>query len=297
MSAAETCAACRDRLPAVTVGVVDDWTAAHLIECGACRAELARWRMVARAVGVALEAAPEPSPAVLAGVWERLEAEPAVGSPARRLPGWLSHVVSLVAGQVPLVRRQLWAASAVVMAVGAVFGMTAHTADAAAGVVGLLAPAIAAVGLALVYGPEVDPGLELTLATPTSPRSVLLARMTLVLGYDLGLALAANAVVIGARGDVSWWGLISQWLGPMLLLASVALLVSVTVGTAVAVTSALTLWTVRLFTLTEAGRAVADGAVRAAVDAAWTSGPLAVAMAVALLSVAVALVGWRQRWA
>lgn len=63
---------------------------------------------------------------------------------------------------------------------------------------------IAAVGLALVYGPEVDPGLELALATPTAPRSVLLARMTLVFAYDLGLALAANAVVLAVRGDVTW---------------------------------------------------------------------------------------------
>lgn len=299
MSTNQACAVYRDRLPAMAGGEVDQLAVAHVAGCTACRAELAQWRLAAGAVRLAADRTPEPSPGVLEGVWARLDGKAAAGRlPVRlRVPGWLRHAVLLVAGQAPLVRRQLWAASAVVMAVGGLLSATAYTPDAAAGILGVLAPLIAAVGLALVYGPEVDPGLEVALATPTSPRSVLLARMTLVFGFDLGLALAVNTVVTLARGDVAWWGLISQWLGPMLLLASVALLMSVTLGAAAAITTALTLWTVRLVTLTEAGQALADGAVRAVVDTVWSTGAVTLVVTAALMLAAVLLVDQPERWA
>lgn len=308
----DACRACQDRMPELAVAAPGDDTAAHLSGCAECREELGQWQVIAAATAVATDVGPKPSSDVLGAVWNRLghDVNAVVVDPGSRevtaVAGETSatgvrpamrHALQLLRGQLPLIQRRLWAASAVVMAVGAVFSMTAVAPSVSAGVFGMVAPAVAAVGLALVYGPEVDPGLELALATPTSPRSVLLARMTLVLGYDVALALTANAVVTVIRDDVAWWGLIAQWLGPMLLLSSLALLASVIFRPATAITAALTLWTVRLVTLTDAGRAMADGAVESLVTTLWSTGPTTLVTSVALLAAATVLAGRRQQWA
>ena len=59
----------------------------------------------------------------------------------------------------------------------------------------LVAPIVAAAGVAGTHRSRRDPAAELVAATPTSGRLLLLVRLTLVFGFDLALALAASAVL------------------------------------------------------------------------------------------------------
>ena len=64
--------------------------------------------------------------------------------------------------------------------------------------------------------------------TPTSPRVILLARVTLVFGYDLILALLSSAVLTLLNATpLGLTSLITTWLGPMAALSALSLLLSV----------------------------------------------------------------------
>jgi hypothetical protein len=117
---------------------------------------------------------------------------------------------------------------------------------AAAGLLAAVAPAAAAVGLALLHGPEVDPAVELTAASGTSPRVVLLARLVLVLALDLALALAATTVARLGSADVAFGALVTAWFGPLLLLSALSLALAVLTRPAIGLGVALALWLLRL---------------------------------------------------
>ncbi|WP_043627831.1 hypothetical protein [Nonomuraea candida] len=183
-----------------------------------------------------------------------------------------------------LLHSGVWAASFLVVAVCA--GFAAMRAAVPEVALGLSVPLVAGMGVAGLYGPERDHASEVVAATPTSPRVVLLARVTLVFGYDLALALlvsGALAVVDGSPGAVT--GLVMAWLGPMALLAAVALLLSVWWRPDGAVGVALAAWCVpALAQLTAVP--VPDG-----YRVLWQSGPWTFALAVVLAGAAVALAG------
>jgi hypothetical protein len=110
----------------------------------------------------------------------------------------------------------------------------------------MVAPVVAAAGIAFIYGPENDPSLELALATPTPARLILLARLTLVCGYDLAVAtlVSVGLVAVGdAPGGLG--ALIFQWLGPMLLLSALSLWLSVASGPLPATFLPLALWAIK----------------------------------------------------
>lgn len=264
---------------------------AHLAACPTCRAEVADWQAVARATAALGSAVGAPPDDLLARVEARLPAPAAVPAlappappPARRP---LRGAVALVRGQVPLIRRGLWAASSLMFMLGAAITLADPTLDGMV-VLPLVAPVVAAVGVALVYGPENDPGLEIALSTPTSPRAVLLARLALVVGYDLALALLANALVAAVDPELAFWPLVSSWLAPMFLLSSLSLLLSLVVGTASAVTVTLGLWSLHHMTRMTWTGLREDGLIEP-VGWAWgidIAGPIAWLLAAALTLVA-----------
>ena len=266
----------------------------HLRACAACRAELASWKALAEATVAASERLPSPPPSVLEGALAKIEGEGTASeagpAAARRPAAMLSLAIQLLVGQLPLVRREIWAASAVTMAMGCLIAaLTATGASLASSAFAVFAPIIAAVGVAFVYGPENDPSLEIALSTPTSPRLVLLARLVLVYGYDLALALAATVALAAANGTSGLWPLISLWIGPMLFLSALALLVSLLFSPTAALFVALALWGARL----AAGTGNVFGQTRPAwaetVETLWHADallPLAVVLLVAALFVA-----------
>jgi hypothetical protein len=85
----------------------------------------------------------------------------------------------------------------------------------------LVAPAVAAVGIAFAYGPALDPAWELSASCAVSDRMVLLTRAVAVFALNAALGLLASA----ASGAVA--GLTFGWLIPMTAVCALALAVAV----------------------------------------------------------------------
>jgi hypothetical protein len=103
-------------------------------------------------------------------------------------------------------------ASAVVLAAG-----TAATVGTGRPWVALLAPAVAAAGIAYAYGPGIDPAWELSRSMAVSDRLVLLVRALAVFALDAGLGVAASAAS-GTAVSITF-----GWLVPMTAMCALAL--------------------------------------------------------------------------
>jgi hypothetical protein len=101
----------------------------------------------------------------------------------------------------------------------------------------LLAPAIAAVGIAYAYGPGVDPAWELSCSMAVSDRLVLLTRAVAVFTVNAVLGLAASAVSagIGTQGAAhgAATAITFAWLLPMTAICALTLAVAVAARNAV----------------------------------------------------------------
>jgi len=253
----------RDFLPEYAAGSLDPenkaQVEAHLPHCPTCRADLAAWQ--------ALTSNEVPPADLISQVLIRSALTPVTPTQRRR-------VFTLLAKELRLVRPSLLAASAIVLGIGVL--LTTAQADGLT----LIAPIVAAVGVGAVAGPHRDPAYELIATTPTSPRLIILARLTLIFGYDLTLALAATA--LPARP------LITTWLGPMALLSALTLLLAVLAGTEVAIGAALLLWSLRVL----AGSAFAHAAgLPALIRATWATNPTTLTAALALAAAAAIAAG------
>jgi hypothetical protein len=207
----------------------------HLAGCAVCRADLAFWRDAGAAVLAEDKTLPVPPPGLLNATLARARA-------GRINP--LARAWTLLRAQTLVVRRDIWTASALVMSIGYVVALIGGV-GRGGGIIEALAPLLAASGVAMIYGPDNDPSLELALATPTSPRQVLLARLVLVYGYDLFLALAATVGLLIFVPPALLGEIIMNWLGPMTFLSALALVLSLCTSTGNAVTVAFILWLIR----------------------------------------------------
>ena len=164
-------------------------------------------------------------------VWTNLAAEV-----WRRRPGRLERAAARMLKSPGLARALLttpslllpWlTASAAVFAIGAVTQVGADQP-----LVWLIAPAVAAIGIAYAYGPGVDPAWELACSCPVSDRLVLLARAVAVFAVNALLGLAASAATLGTRAEAHAAQLTFAWLLPMAAVCALALAVAVTARSA-----------------------------------------------------------------
>ena len=103
----------------------------------------------------------------------------------------------------------------------------------------LIAPGVAAVGLAFAYGPGTDPAWELSLSCAVPDRIVLLARGLAVFAVNAALGLIASTVS-GAAVALTF-----GWLVPMTAVCALALAVTVTVrSAAVGAGAGVAAWTI-----------------------------------------------------
>ena len=255
----------------------------HLKACRSCRGGVEEWTATRHAVRSASPPAEAPSGEEMLGrIRERLDGR---RSPRLSVDGMrLLHQV--LAAQVPLLRERLWIGSALVMALGSVVSASLRSATGAGLVIALVAPVLAGLGVAVTHGPECDPRLELVLVTGTPPRVVMLARLLLVVGYDLALALVASGVVAaGGRSSIGLITLVDLWLGPMLLLASLSLVVSMRAGAGAGVSVTMALWALRVLAASD-GDGLLGKRLAAVVKDLWSTSWVGVASGLVLVAAA-----------
>ncbi len=197
--------------------------------------------------------------AVAAQVWRRNP------GPAERLARWLLRSPGLARALVTTPSLLLgWIiATVVVLGAGAV-----ATFETGAPVVALLAPALAAAGIAYAYGPGIDPAWELTRSMAVSDRMVLLVRALAVSGLNAVLGLIA-AAASGAAAAVTF-----GWLIPMTAMCALALAAATLARSAnVGVLAGLGGWAIMVLSIGSAGRFTA-----ALTDSAYVLPYLAVAV-------------------
>jgi hypothetical protein len=145
---------------------------------------------------------------VAAEVWRRHPGPPErLAARLLRSPGLARALVttpSLLLGWV--------IATAVVLVAGALATLGTGTPYVA-----LVAPGVAAAGIAYAYGPGVDPAWELSCSMAVSDRMVLLVRALAVFGVNAALGLAASAAS-GTATAVTF-----GWLVPMTAVCALAL--------------------------------------------------------------------------
>jgi hypothetical protein len=118
-------------------------------------------------------------------------------------------------------------ATGVVLAAGVATTLGTGTPDVA-----LLAPALAAAGIAYAYGPGIDPAWELSQSMAVSDRMVLLTRVLAVFGINAALGLVASAAS-GEAATVTFGWLVPMTAVSALALAAATLARSANVGVAV----------------------------------------------------------------
>lgn len=292
----------RDLLPEYLAGTLaaatQELVRAHLQSCVACAMELRAWERIGAVERERVAEIPLPSLTLLDEVWRRIDAqpraepatEPGADRPVSMRARRSIYIWSVISSQTRLLRRSVWAASTLGIILATLFAAALPDEVGRDGVLTIALPLIAAAGVAFLYGPENDPGLEITLATPTSARLVLLSRYSLLVAFDAALALLGTLALSFARGD-SPWGLALAWLGPMALLSTVSLALSLFTGPAVAALGAALAW------LASALRFDSGLALRFPPEALARMAPGILALSAVALLVATLAVSRREQFA
>jgi hypothetical protein len=161
-----------------------------------------------------------PADVDLSRVWTAVTAEV-----WRRQPGWIERTAARLLRSPGLARALVttpslllpWLISTVVaFGVGALVSL-----GPGQPLVWLIAPAIAAVGIAFAYGQGIDPAWELSLSGAVPERMVLLTRVAAVFGLNAVLGLLAS-VASGAAAALTF-----GWLLPMTAVCGLALATAV----------------------------------------------------------------------
>jgi hypothetical protein len=237
--------------------------------------------------------APAPTPATQHALLTKLIARQSLATrpaPILRQPatiasrelGWRAHI-QIALRQPRLIHRSLWAGAAVgiFMATSmallrwSFFGLTQPGTT-----LEFFLPVIAAVSMAFIYGPESDTGLEVTQATPVSPRYIAACRLLALGSYELLLSLLATGVVAYAH-HIGFGELALLWLGPMALLSACGLLLSLLTGPIVAAIGLCIGWLAQFVQFTGI-----DLTSRATAPT-WLSQPVVFALAAVVLFVAL----------
>src|SRR5258706_5037559 len=189
--------------------------------------------------------APQPDPADTRRLLARLAPALPTLTPVRQaIREHRQHRISLLLAtaraQVSLFGLGFWLVSALVTLVGAVVVLSNVLPDQEL-VLRLSGPLLAYLGTIVAFRGREARVLELELACLPSPLQLALARLVIVLGYDIGLSLALSLVLwAGGSGDVL--ALAFSWFMPLLLVAGLALLLSLRLSVQAAASLAYGSW-------------------------------------------------------
>ncbi len=233
----------------------------HLADCGSCAAEVASWRTVAQAAQLR-GARTVASPALFASI----QAQLALGRYQARIGHRpLARALRLLWCQPRLIGWLAWSVAALLLVGGTMLAASAPP-GAAGHLLAVVVPFAAALLVAGACGRGADPAAEVLAASPTPVRTILLARLTVVLGAVAVAAGAASVGLAGLRGGVAA-ALFAAWLGPMALLAAVTFGLAVLWRPAPAVWVAVGLWLMQLL----ARFGLLDPHLAAVLSAVWST--------------------------
>ena len=246
----------------------------HLSKCAECRAELAFWREISRAVEDEYEQKSAPTIS-LQSTFDQIHRNGQKTSSFRRI--W-----QILKFQVPLIRGEIWSASLLVLLLG--FAITL-VADKAA-VFYAIAPVVSAAGLVLIYGGRQDPAHEMVQATPISQVEILLSRSLLVFSYNLilTLILSIGLAAIYTMGMIGV--LILDWLAPMAFLSALGLGLSIFLNSENALMITYLLWVSKYLMQTDLAGKIMGNTVYL-MDTFWKTPVLLYSLSILMLLAAI----------
>jgi hypothetical protein len=189
--------------------------------------------------------APQPDPADTQRLLARLSTELTVISPVRQAireyrERQISFLLATARAQIGLFRLQFWLLSGFITAIGAAVVLSKVLPDEVV-VLRASGPLLAYLGTIVAFRGRRSRVLELELVCLPSPLQLVVARLVIVLGYDVALGLALS-LALWASGSGQVLMLTLSWLMPLLLVAGLALLLSLRLSVEAAATLAYASW-------------------------------------------------------
>jgi len=282
-----------DLLPAYANGKLDPSTVTnvveHLLHCKSCRIELKNWETIRETVQFAIASERLPSVNILDQILVKIDnvSNEVQMHPPLNLYSF-THLWLVFTQQIRLIHKSIWIASTLVglfcCSLAVIYSRHAqnHLQDITSILV-LFTAVVASSSVAFLYGTDNDAAFEISLATPTSIRIVMLCRVVLVIGYNFILAAIASFIIALVHGG-GIWEIMQLWLGPMLLLSSISISLSLLFGSAFAVAISLILEALQAIPITiEKGLVV----LQLARPDIWQSSPTVILLALFLFIFAV----------
>jgi hypothetical protein len=239
-----------DLLPAYTNGKLDPSTIInvdeHLSRCIPCQIELKNWETIKETVQFAIASEPLPSTNIMDQVLLKIDT---ISNEVQMHPSFnlyaFAHIWLVFTYQIRLIHKSIWIASTLVglFCCSLAFIFSGHAQNHLQDITPLLVlftAVVASSSVAFIYGSDNDAAFEITLATPTSIRIVMLCRVVQVIGYNFIFSAIASFIIALVHGG-GIWDIMQLWLGPMLLLSSISISLSLLVGSAFAVAISLLL--------------------------------------------------------
>lgn len=185
--------------------------------------------------------APQPSPADTQRLLVQLTSVLPAPSPVRQAirayrqsqRGSLAWLLSLARTQVSLFSLSFWLVSAFVTLLGAIVVLTIPRLEDPSFYLRAMGPLLAYLGTVSAFRGTQLRVLEFELVCLLTPWQLALARLVIVLGYDAGLGLLLG-LMLWTGGAGSFLALTLSWLMPLLLVAGLALLLSLRLSVPVA---------------------------------------------------------------
>jgi hypothetical protein len=174
---------------------------------------------------------------------QRSAVRQAVRAHYARQRGSLAWLLDTTRAQVSILRPTFWLASAAVTLLGVYLELASRNKDSAL-FLRALGPLLAYLGISAVFRGVGLRTVECEIACPPSPLQLTLARLVVVLGYDVALGLCLSVVgwLRAMHGGAGFLAVTVHWLMPLLLVAGLALVLSLRVPAALAAALAYGCW-------------------------------------------------------
>ncbi len=140
----------------------------------------------------------------------------------RPLQGLMSFL-AMVASQVQVIRPEFWALSLTIATLGLLVlsrGLQASLALA----LWLVGPLLALLAVHVAFAGPAGRMIEIELACPPSPTRLVVARLVVVLGYEIAVMLLVSVGLAGLGGGEPFFTVLTHWLAPMFLVAGLELI-------------------------------------------------------------------------